>query len=193
ERGFRIGQVFDIVREFSKLRSTPIILFGYYNPVLRMGEDEFVARAHDAGAAGTLLVDLSFEESTGIRSALSERQMHFIPLIAPTTAPVRARTIAESATGFIYYVSMTGVTGDAIRGLDAIRTRVEELRTFSETPIAVGFGVRTGEDVAQVARFADGVVVGSELVRRLHAADGEGLPEVGRRFVASLREHTSKS
>jgi tryptophan synthase alpha chain len=192
DRGVRLGDVLEVVSRFTERFATPVILFGYYNPVLRVGEAEYARRAREAGAAGALVVDLGFEESGGLRGALGDEGLHLVSLVSPTTPASRAAEIARAASGFVYYVSMTGVTGRQLHHFDAVQRRVAELRELTEVPVAVGFGVRTGDDVAQVAAFADGVVVGSELVRRIAGASPAGAARAARQYVAELRERTKK-
>jgi len=190
--GARVEHVFRLVQRFSQRQSVPVVLFGYYNPVLAMGEDAFAQSARVNGTAGSLVVDLSFEEARGFRDKMSIEGLHLISLVAPTTPEERLIPIAEVSTGFIYYVSMVGVTGQQLTGFDAVKERVEVIRERTDTPIAVGFGVRSGDDVAEVAKFADGVVVGSELVKRIHEAGPDAAAGVARRFIAELRDRTKR-
>lgn len=192
DRGVRLGHVLEVVAGFTERFATPVILFGYYNPILRVGEAEYARRVREAGAAGSLVVDLSFEESAGLRAALDAEGLHLVSLVAPTTPEARTADIARAASGFLYYVSMTGVTGRQLHHFEEVRSRVAALRQLTSVPIAVGFGVRTGDDVAQVAAFADGVVVGSELVRRIAGASPAGAARAARQYVAELRERTKK-
>ncbi len=190
--GTKLEHVFEVTKEIVDRHAVPIILFGYYNPILAKGEIEFADRLSQSKAAGSLVVDLSFEESGPFRGSLQERGMHLVSLIAPTTPLERAGEIAASSSGFLYYVSMTGVTGSAIRGFDDIESRVTSLKSHTDLPIAVGFGVREGRDVREIAQFADGVVVGSELTRRIHEAGPAGAASAAQRFISELRSHTNR-
>jgi tryptophan synthase alpha chain len=189
--GFRTPEVFRLVEDFRRHSTTPIVLFGYYNTALSLGESDFAERAAKAGANGALVVDLTFEESHGFRQRLRAHNLDLIPLLAPTTSEPRASRIAAASTGFLYYVSMTGVTGTHLRGFAPVAERVAALRRVSTLPIAVGFGVQSGADVEALAGFVDGVVVGSELVRRIHEA-GEAAADAAGAFVAELRAHTGR-
>lgn len=190
--GTHTNAVLEIVEEFAGRYGVPVILFGYYNPICQMGEAAFASQLGQSGAAGALVVDLSFEESHGLRDVMAAESTHLISLIAPTTPLDRAAEIAEAASGFLYYVSMTGVTGRSLQGVETVRTRVAALHERTSLPVAVGFGVRTPSDVAGLARFADGVVVGSELVRRILIAGPEDAPAVAKDFVGRLREATKR-
>jgi tryptophan synthase alpha chain len=185
--GFKTRYAFDLVRAFRQRHQTAIVIFGYYNPILRMGGEAFAAQAADAGADGALVVDLSFEESDGLRSSLGERGLHLIPLLSPTTPMQRCHEIAAASTGFLYYVSMTGVTGAPLSGLVEVGRRVMGILAGTRLPVAVGFGVKEGDDVRAIASFADGVVVGSELIRRVNAAGPAGATGAARSFLRELR------
>jgi tryptophan synthase alpha chain len=140
------------------------ILFGYLNPFFAFGYERLAARCEDAGIHGLLCVDCPPEEESNFRSALQSRGIAPILLAAPTTPESRIPKIAKAGAGFLYYVSMTGVTGAAL-DLDGVGERVARVRELAEMPVAVGFGIRSEDDVRALAPFADGVVVGSELVR----------------------------
>lgn len=190
--GTKLEDVLEVTREIVDRHAVPIILFGYYNPILAKGEIEFADRLSQSSAAGSLVVDLSFEESTPFRESLEKRGMHLISLIAPTTPLDRAARIADSSSGFLYYVSMTGVTGSAISDFADIKGRVTALKTRTDLPVAVGFGVREGRDVREIAKFADGVVVGSELTRRIHDAGASGAAAAAQKFISELRSCTTR-
>jgi tryptophan synthase alpha chain len=145
--------------------ATPIVLFTYANPLLRLGA-EAPSLLADAGVDAVLVLDVPMEESAPLRDPLRARGIHWVGLVAPTTPPERLRDIARAASGFVYLVSLKGVTGAALDADDtALRASVAALRAATDLPIAVGFGVRTGDDVARMSALADGVVVGSALVR----------------------------
>ena len=166
----------------------PVVLFGYYNPILAYGEDALARDAAAAGVDGLLVVDLPPEEAAPLREPARAVGLDLIPLVAPTTDPERARAVAEAATGFVYAVSMTGVTGSAAGDLAAAGARARELADASGRPVAVGFGVKSPDDARAVAAAADGVVVGSALVRRIEAA-GANVDEAEaavRELVAAL-------
>jgi len=145
-------------------RDVAKILFGYLNPFFAFGYEELAARCEDAGVHGLLCVDCPPEEEEMFRTALKSHGVAPILLAAPTTPESRIPKIANAGAGFLYYVSMTGVTGAAL-DLDGVGERVTKVRELAKMPVAVGFGIRSEADVRALAPFADGVVVGSELVR----------------------------
>ena len=159
--GASVAAILGLVSDLRKETQIPIVLFGYYNPILQYGPERFAADAAQAGADGCLIVDLPPEEADELRGPLREHSLDLIYLLAPTTPIERARRIARSASGFLYYVSVTGVTGTRIE-LDAeLEPRVRELKTVTHLPIGVGFGISTAEQAGRVASFAAAVVVGS--------------------------------
>lgn len=147
---------------------TPLILMGYANPVHALGYEAFAAAAAKAGIDGTIIVDLPPEEDKPLRDAYVRHDLSVIRLATPTTNEKRMKTVAEGASGFLYFVAVTGVTGAGSADPQAIKANVEMARRVSGLPICVGFGVRTGEQAAAMAQIADGVVVGSAFVD--HAA-----------------------
>ena len=163
----------------------PIVLFGYYTPIFVLGTAEFAKRAAAAGVDAVLTVDVPLEEIAELREPLIGVGLDVIPLLAPTSSIDRARQLAPLAPPFVYYISMTGVTGAALdhRGVDG--ARIAALREACGAPIMVGFGIKTPADVAAVAKVADGVVVGSALVDRIARAEGNA-PAAVATFVASL-------
>ena len=175
ERGIRLRDVLDIVREFRQRdAATPVLLMGYANPVEHMGYEVFAERAAAAGVDALLTVDIPPEEVAAVKRALSRAAMDNIFLIAPTTPAPRMRRIAAEASGFIYYVSLKGVTGAANLDPRSVSEQVAALRRHTDLPICVGFGVKDGPSAAALARTADGVVIGSALVQRLADVHAEG-------------------
>jgi len=186
--GTTLGGVLSMVRRVREHTNVPIVLMGYYNPIFRFGPERFAREAAAAGIDGLLLVDLPDEESGELRDQLSAHGIDQIMLLAPTTPQARRDRLAQHGRGFLYYVSMTGVTGVQAVDPQSIRTEVEALRTVSPVPVAVGFGITTPEDAAAVGAFADAVVVGSALVKVIAGcADRTRLKDEVRRFVASLK------
>ncbi len=143
----------------------PKILFGYLNPFLAFGYEALAEACEKAGIHGVLCVDCPPEEEPEFRSALRQREIHPILLASPTTPLARVEKLAAEGGGFLYYVSMTGVTGGTVAQSDTLPERLQAIRKAAGLPVAVGFGVRTPEDVARLAPHADAVVVGSALVR----------------------------
>jgi tryptophan synthase alpha chain len=167
KRGVSLSDVLSVVREARRATDVPIVLFGYFNPVLQFGVERFAGEAARAGADGVLVTDLVPEESADFNAALSRRGLDQIFLVAPTTSDARLRSIAGRASGFVYAVSRAGVTG-ARTDLSAEAARlVARVRKVSELPVAVGFGISTPEHVSEVWRYADAAVVGSALVAEI--------------------------
>ncbi len=161
--GASIPEILRLVSELRKATAIPIILYGYYNPYLHYGCDQLARDAASAGVDGILAVDLPPEEGAVLRKATRANGIDLIHLLAPTTPLERSREIAGRASGFLYYVSVTGVTG-ARRDLpDDLAEHVRAIRQVSDLPIGVGFGISTPEQAARVASFADAVVVGSAI------------------------------
>lgn len=161
-----LADVIDMVKRFREADAdTPVVLMGYLNPVDRLGFDTFGARAYAAGVDGVLLVDLSAEEAPDVLPQLTAQQLDSICLVAPTTSEQRMDRICAHSSGYIYYVSFKGVTGADRIDVDALAGQVARVRQHTDLPIAVGFGVRTPEIAAAVARVADAVIVGSALVQ----------------------------
>lgn len=150
-------------------RATPLILMGYMNPIERMGAAEFARRAGEAGVDGVLVVDAPPEEGEELIGALVERDIDPIFLLAPTTSDERMERICHSARGFVYYVSLKGVTGGADIAVDEVKSRLDLIRGYTQLPVGVGFGIRDAESAARIGVFADAVVVGSAVVSRVAA------------------------
>ncbi|HEY1881006.1 MAG TPA: tryptophan synthase subunit alpha [Caulobacteraceae bacterium] len=150
--------------------ATPIILMGYYNPVLTFGLDAFASAAAAAGVDGLIMVDVPPEEADPLADALEAHDLALIRLATPTTDEARMAIVARRVRGFVYFVSVTGVTGGKEADAGAIAAQVRRVREVSGLPVAVGFGVRTSERAAEVARIADATVVGSALVDEISTA-----------------------
>ncbi len=164
--GTSLRGVLDMVREFRRDDAeTPVILMGYLNPVERMGAEKFAQAAAQAGVDGVLMVDLPPEESAELTGVLESAGIDPIFLLAPTTSSLRMRHVADAARGFIYYVSLKGVTGSQTLDAGELGARLDSIRGLTELPLGVGFGIRDAATAAQVARVADAVVVGSAIVR----------------------------
>lgn len=165
--GMTISRALEFAASLSPL-GAPLVGMGYYNPLLAFGLDRFAERAAAAGLAGVIVPDLPHEEARPLHDALAAHGLDLVPLVAPTTSPDRMRAVAEAARGFVYYVSVAGVTG-ARAGLPTdLAARLADLRSAAKVPVAVGFGVSTPEHARAIARLADGVVVGSALVKLWH-------------------------
>jgi len=185
-----LKRVLEIVREFrTKDTTTPIVLMGYLNPIEVTGHEAFAAQAEAAGVDGVLTVDLPPEEAQPVLAAFERHGLDPIFLIAPTTGPDRMRTIAQAARGFIYYVSLRGVTGASHLNVNEVSRKIQAIRRLTELPVGVGFGISGPETAAEVAQFADAVVVGSAIVRRMeeNAAHPERILAEVPSFVGRLR------
>lgn len=182
--------VFALVADFRKKDSdTPVILMGYLNPVEAMGYDTFAAEAARAGVDGILTVDMPPEESGELSRALEAAGLDPIFLLAPTSSLERIARITQAARGFVYYVSLRGVTGSKTLNVREVEQRIGEIRAKTSLPIGVGFGISDASSAAAVSRVADAVVVGSAIVRRIGelAATPEKIPSEIASFVGGLR------
>jgi tryptophan synthase alpha chain len=163
--GTNLQGVLDLVADVRKTSSIPIVLFGYYNPIFAYGAKKFAQAAKKAGVDGVLVVDLPPEEAQELRTHTDAAGIDFISLVAPTTPEKRLRQIAATATGFLYYISITGVTGTAAPRIEDIKREVCKIRRITKLPLAVGFGISNSKQAQEIARFADGIVIGSAVVR----------------------------
>ncbi len=183
-----LGKILAMVAELRKTCEIPIVLFGYYNPILSYGPERFAKDAAACGVDGILVVDLPPEEADELRRFTDKAGLAFITLIAPTTNSRRADKILRGATGFVYYISITGVTGTAIPQPDDVRRDVERLRGMTKLPIAVGFGISTPAQASAIAPLADGIVIGSALVRLIgENGQSAGLIEKASSYAAEVR------
>lgn len=187
--GTTLHGVLEMVARIRRHCNTPIILMGYFNPVFCYGPEAFARDAATAGVDGLLLVDLPPEEAGELHPLLKDAGIDLITLLAPTTGAERSAQLAAAGEGFLYYVSMTGVTGSKQVDVEAIATAVSELKTLSPVPVAVGFGISTPADAGAVAGIADAVVVGSALVKLIaeKSASADLLDAVGS-FVRALKK-----
>lgn len=188
-RALRAGQTMkktlSMVREFRKEdQTTPIVLMGYYNPIYVYPVDRFVADAGDAGADGLIIVDLPPEEDEELRPAAAAAGLSVIRLATPTTDARRLPAVLTNTSGFVYYVSIAGITGTAAPDVGSVGAHIERIKAHTDLPIAVGFGVKTPEQVRNLARIAEGVVVGSAIVSAIAAS----LDTSGRATVETKRE-----
>jgi tryptophan synthase alpha chain len=186
--GTTLRRVLGLVKQLRPQLEVPLLLMGYANPYYALGVDGFVAEAAAAGVDGILCPDLPPEEGADLYGALEKAGIDGVLLAAPTTTPERLRMLATRTRGFLYYVSLTGVTG-ARRALAAgVEEGVRAVRAVSDVPVCVGFGVSTPEQAAEVGRYADGVVVGSAIVDRIEAAASrDAAVDTVSRFVAELK------
>jgi tryptophan synthase alpha chain len=170
--GMTLPKILGLVRAFRRAdQTTPIVLMGAYNPIHAFGTEIFAARAAEAGVDGLLIVDLPVEEDEVLRVPAEASGIDTIRLLAPTTNDERLKVVLEGARGYLYYASFAGITGTKRVRPDSVRAAVERIRRASTLPCAVGFGIRTCDEAAEIAGVADGVVVGSAIVNLI----GEGV------------------
>ncbi|WP_271104387.1 tryptophan synthase subunit alpha [Pseudomonas tohonis] len=161
-----------MVREFREgNQSTPLVLMGYFNPIHHYGVERFIGDAREAGVDGLIVVDLPPEHNEDLCHPAQAAGIDFIRLTTPTTDDKRLPTVLEGSSGFVYYVSVAGVTGAGSATLEHVQDAVARLRRHTDLPVAIGFGIRTAEHAASIARLADGVVVGSALVDQIAKAE----------------------
>lgn len=169
-----LTDILTITAEFRKSNNTtPVVLMGYLNTLEAFGYTEFAAAASKSGVDGVIIVDMPPEESEVLAPALKEQSVDVIYLLAPTTSEARTKIICQAATGYVYYVSLKGVTGSATLDVDAVSSRLDMIRNITDLPIGVGFGIKDAASAQAVAKVADGVVVGSVLVARLEEFAGD--------------------
>jgi tryptophan synthase alpha chain len=181
KQGMTLRRTLALVRELRRGNdATPIVLMGYYNPIYRYGADAFARDAVSAGVDGVIVVDLPPEEDAELTGPAGAAGLDFVRLATPTSDDRRLPHIVEHASGFIYYVAIAGITGTRSADATSVAAAVTRLRRFTELPVAVGFGIRTPEQAAEVARAADAAVVGSSLVQRLALnLNPDGTPKPG--------------
>ena len=189
--GMTLPKTLSLVSQFRQADDqTPIILMGYFNPIYRYGPKTFVDDALDAGVDGLIIVDLPPEEDDELCQPALTAGLHWIRLITPTTNETRMTTVLKNTSGFVYYVSITGITGTQAVAVDSVRSAVNRLRHHTDLPVAVGFGIRESEQVRSIIEVADAAVVGSALVDRI--ADGLSQEKPDSVIIESVLELVSK-
>jgi len=185
--GTTLSTVLEMATEFRKSNdTTPIIVMGYANPLHHMGYTKFAAAAKNAGIDGAIIVDLPPEEDSELRAAFEIHDLALIRLATPTTDAQRLPKVVAGTKGFVYYVSMTGITGASFAQAGSVKDQVTRVRSASNLPVVVGFGVKTPERAREVAKDADGVVVGTAIVKALHE-DG---PDIALKLIRTLADAT---
>lgn len=184
--GATMLKTLDMVREFrAENQTTPIVLMGYFNPLMAYGLERFTKDAQNAGVDGLIIVDLPPEEDQELRGFCHQNGIDLIRLITPTSDAQRLPKLLEGVSGFLYYVSITGVTGTAKPDLNALKPHIEAIRAQTNLPIAIGFGIKTPEDAAHMAQISDAVVVGSAIVQAIEKAEnGKAAADVSTRVAA---------
>lgn len=187
EAGVTTGLCLDMLADLRQRGiQTPALLMGYYNPILAYGEARFVRDAADAGADGFIVPDLPPEEASTLGIAAAEAELPLVHFIAPTTQPRRLEIIVAEASGFIYMVSVTGVTGARSALRSDLKPFVKAIKYRTRVPVAVGFGISTPEQAARIASFADGVIVGSALIDTVDRAEDK--PTAAKIFIEKLNQ-----
>jgi tryptophan synthase alpha chain len=190
--GMTLARTLDLVRRLRRSdETTPVVLMGYFNPIWRYGPERFLDDARAAGVDGLIVVDLPPEEDDELCVPALGRGLNFIRLVTPTTDEGRLPTVLGNASGFLYYVSITGITGTRAPLADQVGAAVTRLRRHSALPVAVGFGIRTPAQAAAIARVADAAVIGSALVSHIaHALDAHGRapPGLAQSLLAQVSE-----
>lgn len=187
--------VFDMVEKFrEKDNDTPIVLMGYLNPIEQYGHEKFAKRARQVGVDGMIIVDLPPEESQSISPFWQEAGLHIIYLCSPTTSDERMELIEKCATGYLYYVSLKGVTGSSGLDLKSVKTQYQRRQKQISIPLMVGFGIKTPEMAAEVASFADGVIVGAALISRIQDAylEKQDAIQAGTTLINNMRSAMDK-
>lgn len=189
--GVKVAHVLTMVRDFRQADdTTPVVLMGYLNPILSYGPERFCADAARAGVDGLIIVDLPTEEADLLLPYSNANGLDFIRLIAPTTDDERLPHVLSGSSGFVYYVSITGITGTTSATVEHLEAAIPRLRRVTKLPIAIGFGVRTPEQAATAARVADAAVVASALIDTLSSnldADGRALPGAVEKVLDQVR------
>jgi tryptophan synthase alpha chain len=186
EQGVTVRKTLDAVAELRRRGVTiPLILMGYYNPMLAYGLEKFVQDAADAGVDGFIIPDLPIEESNEFLEAAGASPLPLIPMLAPTSSPERMEKIARNAKGFIYLVSVTGITGERKSLADGLGDLISRVREHTSAPVCVGFGIGTPEQAKAVGAMADGVIVGTACVRTIGTSDKP--VETARHFAMDFR------
>lgn len=189
KNGATLRGVLELVRDVRKKSQIPIVLFGYYNPIFIYGVDRFARDAKKAGADGVLVVDLPPEEASELKVHTDRNCLELIFLLTPTSDNNRMRLVASQASGFIYYVSVAGITGARKELSDTIQKYVKRVRQFTSLPVGVGFGISTPKQAGEVSKWADAVIVGSAIVKVIEKnQDSPDLVKKVGRFVSELKK-----
>jgi tryptophan synthase alpha chain len=187
-KGVGLRQVLGFVREFRLSDSrTPVVLMGYANPIERMGVKSFVEAAKDAGVDGVLVVDYPPEECEEFAASMSEKGLDMIFLLAPTSTDERIAQVGKIASGYVYYVSLKGVTGSGALDLNAVAQMMPRIKKHIHVPVGVGFGIRDGATAKAVASVSDAVVIGSRIIQELENTPHDQAAQTVKSFIAGIR------
>lgn len=192
EAGFALPRAFELAAEIrSAAADKGIVLFTYINPVLQFGPQRFFEAAKEADVDGVIIPDLPYEESSELRDLANQFQIDLIPLVTPASPPARIEAICTAASGFIYLVSTLGVTGERASISDRVEGLSQEVRKYTNLPVAVGFGVSKPQHAEAILRFADGVIIGSAFIRQIEQTLQDNKPQVGSALSAQMQERLS--
>ncbi len=181
ENGVNLRWILEVVGEVSQDIDAPLLLMGYLNPMLRFGIENLVAAARDAGVAGFIVPDLPLEECEEFRVALEGMGLALVQLVTPVTPHQRLRALCEASRGFVYAVTVTGITGSDVKSQDELNAYLGRVRQLADIPVCAGFGISSAEQVRALAGHADGVVVGTALIKALERGEDPA------KFLASLK------
>lgn len=190
EAGMTLERVLALAHEFRGNHQTPLVLMGYLNPIFVYGYERFAKDAQAAGVDGIIIVDLPPEEAVELEPLLTKHNIALVRLVAPTSVPDRLSLLSNGANGYLYYVAVAGITGAASAAAADVEKNIAQLRKATDLPICVGFGIKTPADVAVNAKTADGVVVGSAIVKHIHENKADVVKFSA--FVKSLSSATKK-
>ena len=193
ENGTTIQDIFELVKKIRTINNEiPVILMGYYNSIFNMGIEEFTSKCVQVGVDGLIIVDLQPEEDADLYVKTKENNIDLIRLITPTTNKERLKTILNNASGFLYYVTVTGITGQNSANLKELETSINLIRSESNLPIVAGFGIKSRKDVENISAFTDGVVVGSSIVNIIkdNISDKKNMLEKIDLFTQDLKKGT---
>ena len=187
--GTTLKKVIKLVKDIRQTTQIPIILMGYYNPIYKYGRSDFISHSLDAGIDGIIIPDLPPDEDNKFVEEAEAKGLDTIFLLAPTSPEERIKLVAEKSKGFIYYVSLTGVTGARDKLAKSIKKNVNKIKSFTNLPVAVGFGISNPEQAKEISSYADGVVIGSAVIKIIEANMGSpGLISKISQFVKGLKE-----
>jgi len=167
EKGITSRRVLELVREVHQKTEVPLVLMGYYNPIFKFGEAKFVDFSRDAGVDGLIVVDLPPEEAGQLKAEAERNKLNLIFLLTPVSSEERIKLVCEWSSGFIYCVSYTGVTGGGEKEEEALANLVRKIRTLTATPVEIGFGISSPQDAKKASRVADGIIVGSAIIKEI--------------------------
>lgn len=188
EAGTTLAGIFDTVKRIRQKTNMPIAFMTYYNPIFHYGDEKFIKKCVELGVDGLIIPDLPPEEAAGLRKAAAKADISMIFFIAPTTTDERIRANAKASTGFIYYVALTGVTGTQQALSASVVKGIKHAKRFTDKPVCAGFGISTSQQVEDISKVADGVIIGSAIIKEIQKhINSPRLVENVARFVSSLK------